>query len=871
MTSYAVPPQSLFLCKPYSIRRKLASTSTVRRQTYCAVKRPEPRIQGFFEETTALSIGAPTVTSSLFSLEDSKSPAIFVGITPNLVDTSVEEPFDVVIVHKDGLVRRLAPDLQAQRWSIRHDEITRLSSSYEVSSSFLVEFDDAKMALFKRRQDLVALALGDVVGTGIEKLSVLVLVSHPVGSERILLSDVKVQVFCIPPLLRSHGFGLEESQRLRHLLTVNLPSLEGQELESANMHWHFHAHSAGLNLSYDRGFVNVDLSQYSPSITSQFILPNEDFSSILRISTHSILGAGKSIIALYDTQHQSVQRSIAIHNLLSSSSKDHDHNSRTVFISYFAKLGIALAIKGNALLAFDLRLLLAFQSSSIKRKRDGLLIDAIGRGIGPSVSLWDLPTGEHREKHMRSLGLKDQDAVDGWNTLRRHLENHSESKDADAFDSSLKSHFHSIGGNRFPPSPEDYVNPEQILFILSKLFSTAEEQDHDPRILSTRLSTRLSILFWPKDTCEWLIKSGHLSPINVDISLRRSAMPGILPAFPAGSLVRAMADFDPSLKNLILLLKSPTSLDSDELTHTLRLFLDIAMARSASLDEPVAKTIVRSFHLDTDQRGGLDEISGHQASSSQAENSLCDVFVGLNLTLMKLHTQPSSTVATSFHSILSNTEMLCIVHHLRVSLAIGGYTTRFTEDPPIPIDAIKAAPLLSLDAITGLLNACIDAIGPSGWISVAGFTDTAADEQNVIAHMKSEISAALAGAEEAVYLKGILREFIRYAGTVVSTTSAGSSYNKTSGLHMKHEKLNGAELVVFTPASQEDGYGDSSGKMLPLSLKAIGDLSDSGQGTEIRRTKVKTSTGEVKIRSSREIGYLKRKAVGKYSFERLVV
>ena len=71
--------------------------------------------------------------------------------------------------------------------------------------------------------------------------------------------------------------------------------------------------------------------------------------------------------------------------------------------------------------------------------------------------------------------------------------------------------------------------------------------------------------------------------------------------------------------------------------------------------------------------------------------------------------------------------------------------------------------------------------------------------------------------------------------------------------------------MVFTrPGEGEEGYdGDASGKMLPLSLKPT--------STDVSRTKVKKSTGEVKARSSREIGYLHRKAVGKYSFERLVV
>lgn len=51
--------------------------------------------------------------------------------------------------------------------------------------------------------------------------------------------------------------------------------------------------------------------------------------------------------------------------------------------------------------------------------------------------------------------------------------------------------------------------------------------------------------------------------------------------------------------------------------------------------------------------------------------------------------------------------------------------------------------------------------------------------------------------------------------------------------------------------------------MLPLSLKPA--------SMDVSRTNLKKSTGEVKARNSREIGYLHRKAVGKYSFEKLVV
>lgn len=860
------------------MRRKVPSTSAVKRQTYCAVERPEQQIKGFFEETSASATTAPVITSSSFSLKDSNSPTVFVGIVPRgSVDEKVDEPFDLLSVHKDGRVRRLAPDLKTQRWSIHHSEIASLSSaSYEVSAGFLLEFDDVQKSLFKRRPDLAALAMSDVTSPTVGKPSVLLLVLHPAASQRISLSDVKIQIFAVPAQLRSDGFGLDEAQKLRHLHTVHLPHLAGQEeVDLEGLQWNFHSGSAGLSLSFKRGFINFDLSQYSPSVTSQFLLDDEQFSSIMRISPHSVIGAGKSVVALYDTQYCSIQRSIAVRDILcNSSSKDADRKAPTIFVGYFAKLGIALATKGNVLLAFDLSSLHTMHGPSLKRQRDGLLIDAIGRGIGSSAASWDVSADKYRDEHMASLGLVTQEDVDRWNRFKKDLESASKSADAVAFDNAVKSYFGSSDKGNALPSPGEFVNPERVLFVLSKIFAMQHEESSDP----AGSSTNLAILFWPKDTCEWLIKSGSLSTNNIDIALRRAAKPRILPPLRSGALVRALARFDPSLKHLTLLLKGPTVLDSEELTHALKIFLDLARARSAALDEPAAMTITNTSHgdMEIDQDSG-EKISGPPAkSSASAEASLEDAFIGLNLTLTQLHKHPLSKVVASFRSTLSNTDTLSVIHHLRVSLATGGYTSRFTEEPPIPIDSIKAAPPLSLNAITDLLNASVDAIGPSGWISAVGFAGSAANEADVIAHMKSEISAALAGVEEATYIKGILREFIRYAGTVVPAANAAETSTAVDhhddGLpRVKREKLNGADLLTF--AIPEDGYGEVSGKMLPLSLKAgsFGGSGGSGAGEVVSRTKVKPTTGEVKQRTSREIGYLRRKAVGKYSFERLIV
>jgi hypothetical protein len=109
-------------------------------------------------------------------------------------------------------------------------------------------------------------------------------------------------------------------------------------------------------------------------------------------------------------------------------------------------------------------------------------------------------------------------------------------------------------------------------------------------------------------------------------------------------------------------------------------------------------------------------------------------------------------------------------------------------------------------------------------------------------------------------------EYLRFADQVVTPAATSKDAEAAGSSHLvRYEKLNGADLMVFTrPGEGEDGFdGDAGGKMLPLSLKATsGDVS---------RTKIKKSTGEVQSRTNREIGYLRRKAVGKYSFERLII
>ncbi|KAL2808246.1 hypothetical protein BJX63DRAFT_40757 [Aspergillus granulosus] len=863
VTSYAVPPQSSFSCAPCSLRRKLPNGSGVRRQTYAAVKK---EIKAFVEESAGTGQNAPTISSSTFAVKDSSSPIAFIGIVPNSSTEDEDKgPFDVLAVHRDGRARRLSPDLETQRWSISPSKFAEGNSPHPIHGCFLLEFDDARKSLLKRRPDLVSLALGDSAISGTDDPSILLLVSYP-DAEEITFSEVKVQIFSVStrPLSRT----ADESQNMRHLSTVTLPRAVEEKIDPSRIQWQFHSSSAGLSLTFEKGFINFDLSQYTPAVTSKFILDGEDFSSVMRISPHSVIGAGRSMIALYDTQYKSIQRSILSGGLPSSVTD----KSRTTFINYFAKLDLVVATKGNSLLAFDLGSQ-SMSGISGKRSRDGLLIDAIGRGIG-SASRWEKVSKKQRTDSTAALDLTSPEETDKWNRFAQDLRECVSRKDANGFDRVVEAYF-GVGDSHVLPAPGQYVNTEKILFLLSLIFSV-EGEVADKDKLSAAPSVNISVTLWPARTCRWLIRLGYLYPGNVEAALRHSYKPRILPSLPIGTFVQALKGSDPSLDRLVTVLKGPTALNPDELAQALKVFL--ASARSCTLpteDDQEAPKALTDGKDETMPDNAVAVSANNELTASRSESpfSLRTTFTGLNTTLLKLHTHPHQTITTALRSALTRADLISIIHHLRLSLATGGHTTRFTETPPTPITPHLISPSLPLNTIVGLLNSAIDAIGPTGWVSVSPSTDLNVDPEAtglrdlaLIAEMKSEVSAALAGVEEATLLTGILREYLRYSTSVESrpkhlTVGATADESTTSSTSIRHEKLNGADLLIYG-AQDEDGEGDVSGKLLPLSLKAVKGVS---------KTKVLKGSGKVVERSRREMGYLRRKAAGKYTFERLVV
>ncbi|EEP80077.1 predicted protein [Uncinocarpus reesii 1704] len=859
ISSYAIPPQSSLSCPPCSVREKSAETSIVKRYTYCAVDKPERQIKCFAEEFGASDRSTAKFSTSVFALDDCESPAVFMTVIPTSQSPNKQdEAFDLIVVHENGQVRRLSSDMKTQRWNILRPA-NELLGDYHVHAGFVVSFEDAQKVLFKKRQDLVASILGAGHGIRSDSSTILMLVLHPRQSKTFLPSEVAVHLFSIPVHSPTNYFIVDENQRLRHLLKMKLADLPGQTpLVARNVNWSANLNQAELSLSFDQGYISYNLSHYTPEVDSHMIVANASFSSVMRISPRSVMGANQSTVSLYDAKYRSLQADLPVTELPQiNSNKQAGIVSSLEYITYFSKLSLVVAVCGSALLAFDLAIIHNWGDMSRKRQRTGFLIDSIGKGIGGPDSDAKRPALDSSSlQFVKPLGLTNNGIADDWAEVKSELDSASKANEPAKFDQIMKAKFWkslnpSLENPKGFPSAKDYVDPERVSFLLSKIFSLVTEGDSD--------IPKLTIRFLPFETFQWLVGSRHLSMSNIQIALRSSNPDRILPAIPDGSLVQALAQSGRSVKVLLLVLRSSVHFETIELGHALKLLLDVARSHSSNSAEP-PKALTESPQKQNP--GTAKEVTPVTSKQSpSAEAVLTDAVSGLNLTLLKLHSHPLDKVTRSIRSVLSNSDILSIIHHLRHSLATSGYTSRFTEDAP-PSFASPKIPLLPLSAIVDLLNACIDAVGPSGWISAAGFAGAEGSEVSLVAEMKSEVSAALAGVEEATYLKGILREFIRCCETAkdISQRQPSKRARKQSrdvGLRIKRtEQVNGAKILVYDKTTDQSGLLNTDTKILPLSLKMTGQ-SDDAAGEEPSKTKVVKSTGEVKKRTFRDIGYLK--------------
>lgn len=856
VTSYALPPQTRLLCPPCSIYRKISGRKAAQRITYAVLGHTtgkKTEVLCFTEDTIADSadLSADQQVRTTYQLPASTSSVLAVHALASHSDNeTLGLALDIAVTYQDGSVECISGDLQQKRWdadatqAIAVTESDAAPSSFKVELAVVTDLTSARKGLLKSREDALALIGATVSLDDAVDVNVPILALVTVDDQHIH----RFNLFSLPS--RSKDLITSAHQGLRHLFSYDLPSSSSSEKATFSLQ-----SSAGKLHQLQSGVITTyDLSGTVPRLLSTLTPHTQAHQSFVRISAALVLAAESSSCAIYDTKYSSLQAALSLQDdpLESAGEKRKRIEGATQgsldFVTFFSDLGLAVAISGNALVGLQINLSATAYKKS--KANTSLLINSLGKGskkalvaapeVGVSPQEW-----QSWKETVDSLIETDAAALERF--LAAELELNSTPKQQKSLVQSEQESEQQDGAN------EDYrlwpvrdarflvqkTERRKAVYLLSKMFAWTETESEQ--------QGSIALTFFTPNIFRWLAMTGFMSAMAVERALRETgAIQSTKSRVQPGDIMKAVNELDPEMHIMHEWLSWPVYLEIEEVIVALA-----SLVKSLQGPTPAAVAkLITSKSEDTSNELETTIQAESEAAEADLEFALSALDNGLSVrsasfrtVFTRLHSFPSRSIVEALRAYLVPREVVFFIQILRIELADGGWTSRYTdvevahrgEDAGSPSDH-------SIAIISNLLNCAIDAIGTSGWlVGLSGDLELATDD--MLETLGAETSAALETCHEACSLGVILNDFERFSNTIQSTQQ------KTPARKVDPIKTPGFEE---TPLAVDP--------VLPLGYKA------QGAGNKMRMT----STGLVeKSRGLR--GKELSMRVGKYSLDRIVV
>jgi hypothetical protein len=777
---------------------------------------------------------------------------------------------DLLAVAEDGAVICLKGDDLQKQWQTTPEILKQDLPALPKGSRLQVELVQAAVAsdviggLFGGNKDAFAASLR-TTQEDTSAMDMLLLVTRIVGKEG---ETRHLHVLGIAQASEAQTTG-----RLAQIHTSPIPSSSSAARGPGSLR--LDVSSGSLMELEEDGLVTYDLTSSVVKVDNK--LPVPGVRSFVRLSKSSVLAAKSDSLDVYNPVFQSLQASSAID--LDNTGKD-SSDVALLLVAYFARLEIAVAVYGASLVSVQLE---APRTRGKKRRAEGLLIDSIGRGIAQHR---DLTKKQKTDAESSSFSEHIPGTVSGsyWSEYTADVQKADallEAGDLGGFEELMASRFgiptkeadatNEPTDEQQPKLPE-WVWPSQrsayppadrrwILYTITRVFGwqDASEEDKD----QTRLTCKLP----QSNVLNCLVDAGHLTKSNIQSAFRDElrAVDDVDHILNEG-VPQVLVQADPTFELLLSYLSS-TKLGAGELLTAIRLIM-----RSLELVQDPTKIAPKLLAFESEQSDDVDpdesalnadqSAFGHELDRLEQELEVTEFYLGdqstvrargLSVAFGKLGSCPRDSTVRDLRRSYKPEEILSLIYVLRMELVKDGWTTRYLDTTRLDEDdELEAPPDGSISLLADLLCRCIDAVGPGGWLIndaiVAAGAGDHMDSADFLASLKLEVSAALEGVQEAVFLRGILSEAIRYGAQV----QAGLKTKRGSG---------DGKAVVIQGHGGNKAAGGGEATMLPLGMKAKGRIS---------ADKV-VSGGEVAKRSKREIGQLISQEVEKYSRESISI
>ncbi|KAK6949823.1 hypothetical protein Daesc_008144 [Daldinia eschscholtzii] len=863
ITSYPVPPQSFFSCPIASIRRKVEETQETSRYTFAATKEShEYKIIQFKDH---VNVSGNTHSTTKSTSLDPGQPVIHVTpiIQPAMQGlASYQNPSDgLLVVRRDGKLTYLDAETLQKKWdsspaSLYQDLPEASKADFQIDFCFPAPLSELIHGIFKGDDGALSLFPDIRHSVGVDAEVLVLISSHGTsGQQNRHLHIVAV----LPPSPTSTG---AQRQGIVQLHAVPIPSFAKEETSAVS--YRLDLRSGSLLELRGSTFSMYDLTTSLPRITSTMELSGT--TSFLRLSKTSLLCTTPTHLSIYNPIYRSLQNSVPI---------DLDAGTgleACLLAAYFSRLELAVAIVDTNLVAIQLE---APIMRTRKRRAEGLLIDSIGRGVQLTKRPSIRDTYEEKETSVFSNYLPGSIRGEYWESWKADeakadaLLNANdicglEKLLAQKFGVQTQSEAQTLNGVKegeplsskanaiswvWPKTRAGYPPADRrwILYAISRAFQWNDAFPDDPTI------PRLICQLPQSDIINYLVDAGHLTLSNVRSALHRQLRDDEkADSFLAEQIVLRLADIDPSLELLVAYI-SATNLGAVELLLAVRTIM-----RSLELVQDPKKPppkLLTNGSADEEEVNGKGEGEADYQNIGMELDDLEDEIQktvtylnedagtrgnGLSAAFAKLGNCPSISMITSLRVTFKPEEILSLIYLLRVELVRGAWTSRYLDTTDFEKDStLDAPPDGIVKLLADLLGRCVDSIGPGGWLlndAVLANDETG----DFIASLKLEVSAALEGLEEVVYLRGIVGEAVKYCEA-----------SKKPRVDDVVDKMKPILLHVK----------DHTTQALPLGLKTK---------DRIPSQKI-VSGGEIVDRSQRETGHLRSQQVGHYSLERIAI
>lgn len=798
----------------------------------------KPRILRFSEQSNA------EITTTSITL-DKAAPV------SHLDTFETGSGINVIALHEDGKVTGYSDDLKSEEWhsSINADDSTLASAPAALAAATMSVYQ-ARQTVLRSREDILATLGPD--GDAVDSSLFLVMTRPTIKNANRSAGALDLRIFHIrSPRSYTSGFALGAGQKLKLLATLAMP--EPSDLVSKKVRITMHTASGTVYQDTGGMLAVYDLTGSVPRLVHTVV--RKDVSSYLRVSPELVAFVKGISLSVIDLTYGSLQDegilTLDHEAKIGQKFKTLKEKPNTIqsfqLLSYFAPLGVAVVLDGRRLSAVQL-LTTQEVGGSRKRKREGLLVNSIGRGASSMITTSSASGASARGINSLGTYLSFLDRSN-WKAQKTALDRCVAQNDERGFESLMAAALgmNAIGEDKQMSDTEgrNHINRHAVSYAMKAIFFVDQAyRDVDP---ADNLLGDLNIHFFPHRIVKWLIDKGLLSLSQIEISLKHYGAFPVTSKLGKGSLIRALEKFDSSLEILVSLLASPIPLASQELVHVLAI---VTQAPSSGATEPQRLLTNDDREEDSGNIDDLQLVNGHPTDSlpSPCSSRPADDITRrlLSLVLKRLYVCSPASVARALKKELSTPQLRLLVDSLRMETARSGWLSPY-EDNLEPLD-FTVRDDSQMCSIAHLFNCVIDSLGTGGWILGTSMSDDLTETADTLAYMKAEISAVLEGIEEATYLKGMLGEML-----LCGKDSLNGS--------VKQSRSNEAQLPALSTKPETIALDQEGPQLLPLGLKPAPVISTTKVG----------AGGELIKRSRRDIGRLKSRMVGKYSFDRIMI